>query len=207
VVDDIGSNREVMVGFLQGVGFETVEARDGREGIRLAGEIRPDLILMDLYMPVINGFEAALRIRQIPELRGVVIIAVSASVSEANQSQSQQAGYDAFLSKPVSWPKLSGLLEKHLKLDWDYSEVKDQTVATTEPRAGKTEALAPPKEELTKLLELARMGDLSAMQERATQLKTADEGYIPFADRLCELAQGFEEQEILHWMEECLEVK
>ncbi|MDB6066046.1 MAG: multi-sensor hybrid histidine kinase [Pedosphaera sp.] len=208
VVDDNLSNREVMFEFLQAVGFEVAEARDGQEAIRLAQQIRPDLILMDLYMPVMDGFEAASQIRRIPELREILIIAASASVSEEDQSQSRQAGYDAFLPKPVNWPKLSALLEKHLKLDWEYEDRCEQAGTAVHADAGETDRFVPPpKAELTVLLELARMGDLSAIQERAEKIKTLGERCVPFADKLSALAQGFEEQEILNWIQECLEVK
>jgi PAS domain S-box-containing protein len=208
VVDDTGSNREVMAGFLQAAGFEVGEAADGAESIRQAQKLRPDLILMDLQMPVMDGFEAALRIRQIRELREVVIIAASASVSEEDQSRSREAGYDAFLSKPISWPKLSALLEKHLKLEWEYSEPREQAGTITPATAAPIERLAPPPlPELEVLLELARMGDLSAIQERAAHIEILDGRFIPFAKRLSALAGGFEEQEILNWIRKCLEVK
>ncbi|MDB6111946.1 MAG: sensor hybrid histidine kinase, partial [Pedosphaera sp.] len=208
VVDDTHSNREVMFEFLQGVGFEVAEAKDGQEAIRLAQQIRPDLILMDLYLPVMNGFEAATQIRQTPELREVRIIAASASVSEEDQSQSRQAGYDAFLPKPVSWPKLSALLEKQLKLEWEYKDSGEQASTAAQANAGETTRLVPPpSEELTVLLELARMGDLSAIQDRAKHIKTLGEGCVPFADKLSGLAQSFEEQDILNWIQTCLEEK
>lgn len=208
VVDDTGSNREVMFGFLQGVGFEVAEATDGQEAIRLAQQLRPDLILMDLYMPVMDGFEAASQIRKIPALREVVIIAASASVSEEDRFQSRQAGYDAFLPKPISWPKLSALLERHLKLDWEYQAPGEQAVTATQANAGDTNRLVPPPEaELRVLFELARMGDLSAIQDRAKHLKTLGEACAPFADKLSRLAQAFEEQEILNWIRKCLGVK
>jgi PAS domain S-box-containing protein len=206
VVDDIRSNRIVMTQFLRAVGFEVVEATNGQEAISLAEQIRPDLMLIDLHMPVMDGFETAARIRQSPGLRDQTMIAVSASVSEEDQSESREAGYNDFLAKPISWPKLSGLLEKHLKLEWEFSQSSKPDGTALQTRAGGREELAmPPQEELKVLLDLARMGDLSAIQARATHIKAMDPDYVPFADRLHGLAQGFEEQEILKWIQVCLE--
>lgn len=208
VVDDVSSNREVMVRFLQAVGLEVAEATNGREAIRLAQEIRPDLVLMDLFMPVMDGFEAALRIRQIPGLQDLLIIAVSASVSEEDQSQCRQAGYDAFLAKPVSWPKLSALLEQHLKLKWEFKDSGEPAGSISQARTGQTENLVPPpEEELEVLLDLARMGDLSAILARATHIKATHRECTPFADKLSKLARGFEEQGVLKWIQACLEMK
>ena len=195
VGDDIPSNRAVLVDLLQPIGFEVIEATNGRQAILLAQEKRPDLILMDRYMPVMNGHTATSHIREIPELRKVVIIAISASVSEEDELQSREIGFDAFLPKPVNWPMLSAVMEKYLKLAWNY---EDKTGKATPARTQRTECLTPPpKEELAILLDLAKMGDLSAIMKRAAHIKTLDEKYTPYANQLCELARNFEEGGIL----------
>jgi PAS domain S-box-containing protein len=130
VVDDISSNRAVMLDMLQPLGFDISEAVDGRQAVQLAQEIRPDLILMDRYMPVMDGFEATSQIRQIPDLVDVVIIALSAGVSEEERVEIQNGGYNAFLPKPLHWSKLSALMEKHLKLNWIYENPGAQAGGT-----------------------------------------------------------------------------
>jgi CheY-like chemotaxis protein len=117
VVDDIPSNPMVVVDLLEPLAFDVVEAADGQQAVYLAQELRPDLILLDRWMPVLDGFEAARRVRQNPELAGVNIVAISASVSAEDQAQSREAGINAFLPKPVNWPNLTVLLEEHLKLE------------------------------------------------------------------------------------------
>ncbi|MFH0879479.1 MAG: ATP-binding protein, partial [Lentisphaerota bacterium] len=150
VVDDIPSNRAFLSDLLRPIGFEVREASEGRQAVSLAQEIRPDLILMDRYMPVMNGCTAVVHIREMPELRDAIVIAVSASVSDEDQTQSRTAGFDAFLPKPIHWTKLSALLEKHLTLEWEYAE-KDE--------GGKMKGegpllVPPPKDELSTLLNL-----------------------------------------------------
>ena len=80
VVDDKWTNRSVLVNLLESLGFEVAEAMDGLEGPAKARELKPDVILMDLVMPVLDGFETTRRIRFSPELEGVIVIAISASV-------------------------------------------------------------------------------------------------------------------------------
>ena len=179
------------------MGFEVIEAADGQQAIHLARELRPGLILMDRWMPVLDGFEAAQQLRQDPELQGMMIVAISASVSAEDQAQSREAGINAFLPKPVNWPNLAALLEEHLKLDWKYEEREER-----EEKAEEAVLVPPPQEELAILLDLARMGDMRGLWERASQIETLGEQYVPFANRLRELAKGFEEREILALMEQ-----
>jgi response regulator RpfG family c-di-GMP phosphodiesterase len=186
---------------------------------------------MDRWMPVLDGFEAARQMRQIPGLAGVVIITVSASMSAQDQAQSREAGIDAFLPKPVSWPRLAALLEEHLKLEWEsLAPARTPTLHVSARDAGDQEqggeALAPvpslpleppphiptplvppPGEELAVLHDLARMGDMEAIQERATHIEALGEQYVPFAHRLRELAEGFEERQILALVVQYLEAQ
>ncbi|NEO46396.1 MAG: response regulator [Moorea sp. SIO4A3] len=122
MVDDKLENRLVLENMLAPLGFEVVTGEDGQQEVELAQQIQPDLILSDLVMPVKSGFEAIKEIRQIPEIREVPIIAISASVLDMDQKKSQIAGCDAFLSKPVDEPKLLTLLGKYLHLEWVYEQ-------------------------------------------------------------------------------------
>ncbi len=198
VVDDIASNRAVLVNLLEPLGFEVFEAADGEQAIHLAREIRPNLILMDRWMPVLDGLEAMRQIRQNPELAEVPIIAVSASVSKEDQARSQEVGYDDFLPKPIHWPDLAAMLAEHLDLEWSYSEEKEEGIQPSE-------LAPPPQEELAILLDLARRGNIRAIRERVAHIETLGEQYVAFARRLHRLAQDFEEQEILALVEQYME--
>jgi CheY-like chemotaxis protein len=197
VVDDVPSNRAVVVDLLQTLGFEVIEAADGQQAIHLAEELQPDLILLDRWMPVLDGFEAAQRIRQNPELAGMVVIAVSASASREDQAQSREMGIDAFLPKPVNWPRLAALLEEHLGLEWEYREQGREFSSVPPLLRPPASLVPPPEEEMTVLLDLALRGDMRGIREWAMHVKTLGEQYVPFASRLSELARGFEERQIL----------
>jgi CheY-like chemotaxis protein len=202
VVDDIASNRAVLVNLLEPLGFEVFEAADGQQAIHLAREIRPNLILMDRWMPVLDGLEATRQIRQNPELAEVPILAVSASVSKEDQARSQEVGYDDFLPKPIHWPNLAAMLAEHLDLEWSYSEEKEEGIQPSALTLQPSELAPPPQEELAILLDLARRGNIRAIRERAAHIETLGEQYVAFARRLRRLAKDFEEQEILALVEQ-----
>jgi CheY-like chemotaxis protein len=204
VVDDVPSNRAMLVDLLEPLGFDVVTAADGQQAIHRAREIRPDLILMDRWMPVLDGFEATQQIRQNPALPRVPIVAISASVSEEDQVQSREADIDAFLPKPIHWPRLAALLEKHLGLEWEYEE---ETEMRDRDREKEEVLVPPPQEEMAILYDLARRGDMRGLQERAAHIETLGEQYVPFARKLRELARGFEERQILALVEQFVEEK
>jgi signal transduction histidine kinase/CheY-like chemotaxis protein len=120
VVDDQWQNRSVLVNLLEPLGFEVVEASDGLDGLNKACEFKPDLIFMDLVMTVMDGFEATRRLRMLPELNGVVVIAISASVFNFDRQQSREVGCDDFLPKPIREEDLLDRLQVHLGLEWVY---------------------------------------------------------------------------------------
>ncbi|MBI1878382.1 MAG: response regulator [Chloroflexi bacterium] len=212
VVDDIPSNRAVLVGLLEPLGFDLVEAADGQQAIALAQETQPDLILMDRRMPGFNGLEAAQQLRRIPELQGIPLINVSASVSEADQALSREVGYDAFLPKPINWPRLAALLEEYLKLEWEYDTkdegggMKDESLLPPSAfRSHPSEMVPPPPEELAVLYKLARLEDMRHIRAKAADLETLGEQFMPFARKLRELAQGYQAKATLALIEQYLD--
>jgi len=144
---------------------------------------------MDRYMPVLSGVEAVRQIRTRPELGAIPIIATSASVAAADQAQSREAGYNAFLPKQIVWLRLAALLEQYLELDWVYA---DETEAAEVPAA----LIPPPQEELAELGELMAIGDILALQERAAQLEQRDPQWRAFARELARLAGQFELEQL-----------
>jgi two-component system, cell cycle response regulator DivK len=100
VVEDVEFNRDLIVQLLED-DYEVLTAADGAEGIRLAEQERPDLILMDLSLPVIDGWEATRRIKADEALKGIPIIALSAHVMRGDEEKARQSGCDDYLSKPL----------------------------------------------------------------------------------------------------------
>lgn len=101
VVDDNELNARLFSDLLQAQGYETLHAANGAEGLALARSRRPDLIIMDLELPVMCGREAAGRAKQDSDLRSIPIIAVSAFPTKQGQRLAQGNGCDAYLEKPI----------------------------------------------------------------------------------------------------------
>src|SRR6516225_3283793 len=102
VVEDTEDNSQIIRDLLSSVGYELIEAADGAEGVALAQQERPDLILMDIQLPEIDGYEATRRIRDIPELAKVPIIAVTSYALSGDEAKTREAGCDGYVAKPFS---------------------------------------------------------------------------------------------------------
>ncbi|MBD2434481.1 MULTISPECIES: hybrid sensor histidine kinase/response regulator [Fischerella] len=212
VVDDKWANRSVLVNILQPLGFEVIEAANGLDGLNKAQQFKPDVIFMDLVMTVMDGFEATRRLRNLPELKEVVIIAVSASVFEFDQKQSLGVGCNDFLSKPVRVAEVLEKLRVHLGLEWVYEEArsngqqqedinpKSQISILAQESKEELQFIAPPAEELAILLDLAMRGDIKSIAQKAAELEKLDEKLLPFARYLRQLAKGFKGKKILEFL-------
>ena len=106
VVEDNQRNMKFVRDVLQFKGYQVVEAVTGEEGVRLASEVDPHLILMDIQLPGINGFEAFEQIRNGESTRQIPVIALTASVSASDQEKILKAGFDGFEAKPVALQRL-----------------------------------------------------------------------------------------------------
>jgi CheY-like chemotaxis protein len=120
VVDDVPENRALLRDLLQQIDFDVLEADNGEAGVDVAKRARPDLILMDSVMPVMDGLEATRRLREMEEFRGVPIIAVSAGAFSEDAAASLEAGADGFLAKPLRVEDLISELGAKLRLAWVY---------------------------------------------------------------------------------------
>ncbi len=118
VVDDMPVNRAMLVELLESLGFDVEEAANGLEGLQRATEAPPDAIVIDNVMPVMDGLTATRRLRELPALGSVPIIAASASPSHENLSASLAAGANVFLPKPIDQQQLLVQLGQLLGLHW-----------------------------------------------------------------------------------------
>ena len=102
IIEDNEKNMKLARDVLQAKGYQTVEAITGDEGVKLAKEKKPDLVLMDIQLPGINGIEAFRQIRGDAATRLIPVVALTASVTPTDRSAITAAGFDAFISKPIS---------------------------------------------------------------------------------------------------------
>jgi CheY-like chemotaxis protein len=198
VVDDTEANRSVLTETLESLGFEVSEAVNGLEALTFAKAAPPDLILMDIRMPVMNGIEAMLRLQEIPSLSTIPIVAVSAGVTQVEQAEGIKAGAKAFLRKPIETPYMLQEIGRLLQLTWIH-EGSGQAMSPVSDRAD--QFVVPEPAQMESLRELAKAGNMRALKERAAQLTALDARYRPFAERISELALGYQSKAVLRLVE------
>ncbi|MEG3936612.1 PAS domain S-box protein [Microcoleus sp. S36b_A3] len=124
IVEDLGENRRLLVEILISVGFEVREAKQGVEALSLWESWRPHLILMDLQMPIVDGYTATKYIRERPQSQETVIIALTASIFEEEREKVLMAGFNDFISKPFQQRDIFDKIAKYLGVQYIYAVVE-----------------------------------------------------------------------------------
>ncbi len=193
VVDDRWENRTVIQNLLEPLGFEIIDAENGQEGLAQLQANQPDLVITDLAMPMMDGFEFLRHIRDSDELKHTRVIVLSAAVSQLDQRMALDNGGDDFLAKPVNAGALFTSLANQLQLTWQY-EAKENTV--TNAKTVSTEAILPTRQILEALLQSAQEADIKTLRAQLAKLTKADPIYMPFAEPILQLSRQFEVEEI-----------
>jgi CheY-like chemotaxis protein len=115
LVEDNELNRDMLSRRLVRRGYEVLVAYDGARGVEMAGRERPDLVLMDMSLPVLDGWEAAQRLKTNPETRSIPVIALTAHAMKADRERALAAGCDDYDTKPVELPRLLEKMERLLQ--------------------------------------------------------------------------------------------
>jgi len=158
VVDDIDSNRKFFRESLTLAGLDILEANNGQQGVQIAEEALPDVILMDIRMPVMDGYEATELIRTNPITSKIPIIAITASIGTAKPEEWKQSGFDGFLSKPVNLNELFNELFNYLKHSKKYDPAEINALPENMPEAFNAE-------EMENMPELLRVVDSEIVPE------------------------------------------
>ena len=135
VVDDISSNRELVKELLEQRNLTVIEAENGLEGVEKTKKEKPEVILMDIRMPVMDGYEATRAVKEIFE--EIPVIALTASISDEERSKILQEGFDGYLPKPVELNALIKTLKNYLPLANDETLVEKPESETTDPKVRK----------------------------------------------------------------------
>ncbi|GAB4231491.1 MAG: hypothetical protein Kow0049_13880 [Stanieria sp.] len=204
VVDDRWENRSVVINLLEPLGFEVLEAENGQDGLDKFAQFQPDLIITDISMPILDGYEMLFQIRSSPQGQNVVVIVSSASVFESDRQKSLNAGANDFLPKPIQTESLLASLQKHLELEWIYEETKlietsDQITAVS---FNTSDIVPPPAEDLALLLDLSRKGLINNVLTEIERIEKSDEKFIPFVLHIRKFAEKFQLKQLRTFIEQ-----
>lgn len=192
VVDDRWENRAVLINLLEPLGFVITEAENGQQGLERMRQQRPDLVISDLAMPVMDGFTMLREIRNDETLRSLTVIVSSASVAQMDQQMSLDAGGDDFLAKPVQMQDLLRLLETALHLTWKY---EDNPTPPAE-QSSSVGLVSPPTMELQTWLELVQEGRLKKLMTTAEEFEQRQPEYQPFTRQVIQMARQFQSEQL-----------
>jgi CheY-like chemotaxis protein len=118
IIDDDEKSRKLLRIMIRGLGYETIEAEDGEQGVRLAREKMPDLILMDMRMPVMDGIEAAKLLKVDPLTSDIPIIATTASAIKGDRERIMlEAGCNGYMSKPIDVRSFMEIVKKYMGVE------------------------------------------------------------------------------------------
>ncbi|MEM9005213.1 MAG: ATP-binding protein [Cyanobacteria bacterium P01_F01_bin.86] len=201
VIDDHWTNRFVLTSYLKSLDFVVIEAENGQEGLEQLRMITSDLVITDLLMPVMDGFEFLKQVRETESLRELKVLVSSASVSYQEQQQALAIGGDDYLEKPVSLKVLCRLLKAHLNLEWCYEPTDEisnpSTVEATQ------EMLLPEAEILEDLWCLAQQSKLKHLSSRIDQLAQTCPEYNDFTQQVMQLNRQEHVDALETFLREC----
>ncbi|OQY56279.1 MAG: hypothetical protein DRR08_02530 [Candidatus Parabeggiatoa sp. nov. 2] len=221
LVDDIESNRTLIKEWLSQVNLDIVEAENGQKALLFADKYHPDIILMDIRMPVMDGYEATQQLKNNPNTQQIPIIALTASVGLGNKSKIMTYGFDGYLSKPLKMPALFSELSHYLKqtetavpiAEKDDAPVETQTTLISENLAHFPKLVEELKKEIKPLWEELSSGmmETNLIEEFVeTLLKRASEynvsGLTHYADKLHEYTQDFDMDNLEQTLKEFLQI-
>ncbi len=197
IVDDRWENRSILYNMLEPLGFELSEASNGIEALQVASSFRPEIVLMDLVMPEMDGFEAVRRLRLDPVYDNTRVVALSASAFERDRAQSLGAGCDDFLPKPVQLEELLDILAEQLHLTWRTTDAAAslQLNQVAGPSRDAQDPL-PPAEALEDLRLNAKQGRIMRVRKELAHLRQRFPESETLWERLERLTFTFQMQEI-----------
>ena len=194
VVDDHESQRNLLREMLEPLGFEIIEADSGETCLQMVDEFDPDLVLMDIFMPAMDGWETCERLRASGH-EELPIVVVSANVFDPTAKSGDSMLCNDFIAKPFLLPDLLAKLKLHLGIEW---------IANVMPAPSTAQAmrLVPPKATLTRLLELGAIGYVKGIQNELAELESRNPLYAPFCAELRSLVERFRLPEYMNRLKE-----
>jgi len=119
VVDDNNDSRELVVKVLKNQGYEMIEAIDGEEALEKAMSEKPDLILMDISIPKLNGYEVTKRLKSLEEVKEIPVVALTAHAMKGDRAKAIEAGCEGYISKPINVRELPAQVKSYMRGKWE----------------------------------------------------------------------------------------
>ena len=198
IAEDVDQNRSFIRDILEPIGFAIKEAVNGMEAIRKAYSFIPDLILMDLVMPVMEGIEATRKIRAIPTLKHTSIIAVSANTSEKTQRECFKAGCDDYIAKPVQVDELLDLIQENLKLTWIDNNIDSNNIENDSSDKKEKNILPiifPSKDIIKTINSLILSGKVTRLKKYMGEIYEKDSKFEHFTKKILQFLNDFRLEE------------
>ncbi len=189
IADDEQTNRTLLIKLLSDLGFETEQAGNGAEALKAVAKHRPDIVITDLAMPVMDGLAVARALRRDPLTRALPVLAVSASASDYTREEAINSGCNDFLPKPIRSVELLDRLGRLLGLEWLETAVPD-TMDLTTPPGGASAAIN--AAHAADLYDLAMKGEVKELISRAEAAMATDPEGAPVYEELRRLARNFD---------------
>jgi CheY-like chemotaxis protein len=197
VVDDNSTNLDMLVLILEALGFEINTAKDGQQAINRVLKEPPDLLLLDLLMPIMNGDEVAHQLKSKKSTREIKIVGVSAAVADKQRLEQFAALCDDFISKPVNIDMLLETLQRQLEIEW--VEESDEVAAETVTLEDEQEIKFPPKTVLKNILAATELGDFS-MLERELDKLDKETAYSDFCRKIRKYVKMYDDEGIIDYI-------
>ncbi len=208
IVDDQRENVGVITNLLAPIGFDCFEASNGKEALLQAERICPDLIITDLAMPVMDGFELMRNVKKCPFLQKTIVIVSSASAFETDKNNSLAAGADDFIPKPIQFDLLLNILEKYLKLEWIYIDEADKSKHNAPNNTSSNqELILPPTSDMDSILDLAMRGNIKDIHKILDILESRSEQFTPFILKVRTLANSYQPKKIKLFIQDITQAK
>jgi CheY-like chemotaxis protein len=204
VVEDNPENRLLLTSLLTQTGFQVREAEDGLEGVSLFEQWRPHLIWMDIRMPVMDGYEATSRIRQLPGGDAVKIVALTASAFKEQHEKILAAGCDEVVHKPFQAHELFDVLARLLEVTFLYADTKQEIPTEPTTRLSREQLLNLPAELRLDLREASLLLDQGRVNQVVEQIEERDS---EIAAALRQMTENFAYDQILRLLEAPEQVK
>ncbi len=196
VVDDAPTNRALLCALLRPVGFEVAEAINGVGALDVFAQWSPHAVLMDMHMPVMDGYEATRRIKSMEAGRATPVIALTASILEGSQTQIMAAGVDTYLRKPFRAEELFEVVGKCLDLHYVFADEPDKTLS--HPNQMQAVPIALPNELIQAIRQAVEEGDIDRLTMLIVQVEKLD------STKSCvlqALSDEFDYEKLDQWLE------